>query len=304
MVAGIGALAAGFTGFIGIMTAIDQNVGGVKDALKGVHDQANQALPALSALFDHLGKTFESNTKGFGAWGAEVMKALGIPVSEGPKAAAGLKSTAEASTAVGTATEDMGAKLKGAMDAANGNTTAIAALQRTHGDLQMDIDRSGTSLDDFQQIMYKAKSEMDGGASSTQNLTQQMYQFYGAMAKTADQALELSNIFPEMGSNIDNALLGQKQGMDIAVQLWDDFNERVKAGQYEVGEFSKYIQDMGYTLPPAIQGGVDKLTEMVTAAQGVTVSSKGATAGITAFASASVDLSQYLLEKPLMRYVI
>ena len=69
-----------------------------------------------------------------------------------------------------------------------------------------------------------------------------------------------------MGANIDNALLGQKQGMDVAVQLWDDFSERVKAGQYEVGEFTKYIQDMGYALPPAIQAGVDKLTEMVTAA--------------------------------------
>ena len=155
----------------------------------------------------------------------------------------------------------------------------------------MNIDRSGTSLDDFQQIMHTAKSEMDGSAGSTQNLTQQMYQFYGAMAKTADQALTLSNLFPQMGANIDNALLGQKQGMDVAVQLWDDFSERVKAGQYEVGEFTKYIQDMGYQLPPAIQAGVDKMTEMSAAAEAVTVSSKGAAAGASAFGSASADLS-------------
>ena len=98
--------------------------------------------------------------------------------------------------------------------------------------------------------------------------------------QTAEQALTLSNLFPQMGANIENALLGQKQGMDVAVQLWDDFSERVKTGQYEVGEFTKYIQDMGYQLPPAIQAGVDKMTEMSCAAEDVTVSSKGAAAGV------------------------
>ena len=119
------------------MTAIDQNFGGIKDALKGVHDQANQTFPAMAALFDHLGKTFETNTKGFGAWGAEVMKMLGIPVAEAPKATAGLKTTAEATTALGEATVDTSASLKAAMDAANGNTTAMAALQRTNAEAQI-----------------------------------------------------------------------------------------------------------------------------------------------------------------------
>jgi hypothetical protein len=277
-------MAAGFVGFIGIMTAIDQNVGGVKDALKGVHDEANKTVPALSALFDHLGKTFATNTEGFGAWGAEVMKALGIPVSEGPKAAAGLKGTADASTALGTTVVDTSAKLTAAMQATNGNTTAMGALQRTNADAQM-------TQQDFNAALAATKSEMDAGASSTGNLTQQMYQFYAAMQQTTDQALTLSNLFPEMGSNIDNALLGQKQGMTVAIQLWNDFRARVEAGQYQVGEFSQYIKDMGYELPPAIQGGVDKLTEMVTAAEGVTVSSKGATAGVKMFGTASVDLS-------------
>ena len=71
-----------------------------------------------------------------------------------------------------------------------------------------------------------------------------------------------------MGSNIDNALLGQKQGMTVAIQLWNDFRARVEAGQYQVGEFTKYIQDMGYELPPAIQAGVDKITEMSAAGRG------------------------------------
>ena len=277
-------LAIGFTGFIGIMTAVDQNVGGVKDALKGVHDQANQTLPALSGLFDHLGKTFESNTKGFGAWGAEIMKALGIPVAEGPKAAAGLKSTADATTALGEATVDTSAKLKGAMDATNGNTTAMGALQRTNAEAQITQEQFNTAL-------AATKAEMDNGASSGDTLTQSMYKLYGAMAQTTEQALTLSNLFPQMGSNIDNALLGQKQGMDVAIQLWNDFRSRVEAGQYQVGEFTKYIQDMGYTLPPAIQAGVDKITEMSAAAEAVTVSSMGAAAGAKAFASASADLS-------------
>ena len=65
------------------------------------------------------------------------MKALGIPVSEGPKAGAGLKATADATTALGEATVDTSAKLKGAMDATNGNTTAMGALQRTNAEAQI-----------------------------------------------------------------------------------------------------------------------------------------------------------------------
>ena len=308
-------LAEGKTGAEGLTTALENSVGvtaivvagykavevvlaSVETAMAQIAGEASKAVEGQIKVLEagkssSVGGYIDLIDKIFGTSDALKKSLPQIKADEAAKKKAeqASKTAAAGEKELGDATDKRAAGLAGAIAATNGNTTAIAALQRTHSGLQMNIDRSGTSLDDFQQIMHTAKSEMDGSSSSTQNLTQQMYQFYGAMAKTADQALTLSNIFPEMGSNIDNALLGQKQGMDVAVQLWDDFNERVKAGQYEVGEFSKYIQDMGYTLPPAIQGGVDKLTEMVTAAQGVTVSSKGAAAGVTAFASASADLS-------------
>ena len=65
-----------------------------------------------------------------------------------------------------------------------------------------------------------------------------------------------------MGANIENALLGQEQNMGIAITLWNDFSESVKAGQYEVGEFTKYIADMGYEITPGVQAGVDAIDEM------------------------------------------
>ena len=266
LAAGIGALAIGFGGFIGVMTAIDQNVGGVKDALKGIHDQANQTIPALSGMFDYLGKTFATNTEGFGKWGAEVQKMLGIPVAEAPKAKAALEGTAGATETLGTASEVMATKLKGAMDATNGNTTAIAALQRTHAGLQMDIDKGGTSLDDFQQIMYTAKQETDGTTSSTDMFAGALDAVNAGMARTTGEAVKLTNVFPEMGTNIENALLGQEQNMEIAIALWDDFSERVKAGQYEVGEFSKFIAGHGLSnYRQGYRSAVEQITEMATA---------------------------------------
>jgi hypothetical protein len=274
LAAGIGALAVGFGAFIGVMTAIDQNVGGVKDALKGVHNEANKAIPALSGMFDYLGKTFATNTEGFGKWGAEVQKMLGIPVAEGPKAAAGLKK-------VSTAAVDTTDKLTGIIDATNGNTTAIAALQRTHGDLQMNIDRSGTSLDDFQKIMYKAKSEMDGTASSTDTFNSALDAVNAGMGRSTEEAAKLSNVFPEMGANIENALLGQEQNMGIAINLWNDFNERVKQGQYETGEFTKYIKDMGYELTPGVEAAVGAIDDMTLSIEEARASIPGAVGEIS-----------------------
>jgi hypothetical protein len=110
----ISGMAIGFASFIGVMTAIDQNVGGVKDALKGVHDYANEKVPQLSALWDHLGKTFESNTKGYGAWGAGLMKALGIPVKEAPKAAKAMDDVTKKVETMGVGMDESGKKIAGA----------------------------------------------------------------------------------------------------------------------------------------------------------------------------------------------
>ena len=211
--------------------------------------------------------------------------------AEKKKAEEASKAAAAAEKGLGDSAAKTAADLAAAVQATNGNTTAIAALQRTHANLQMDIDRSGTSLDDFQQIMHTAKQEVAGGASSTETFTSALDAVNAGLSRTTGEAVKLSNVFPEMGTNIKNALLGQEQNMQVAIALWDNFNARVQAGQYEVGEFSKFIADMGYEMTPGVQAAVEQITEMAAAAESVTVSSKGAAAGVKIFGSASVDLS-------------
>ena len=251
-----GVFTEGKTGAEGLTTALENSVGvtaivvagykavevvlaSVETAMAQISGEASKAVEGQIKVLEagkssSVGGYIDLIDKIFGTSDALKKSLPQIKADEAAKKKAeqASKTAAAGEKELGDATKKTAADLTGAIAATNGNTTAIGALQRTHSGLQMNIDRSGTSLDDFQKIMHTAKSEMDGSSSSTQNLTQQMYQFYGAMAKTADQALTLSNLFPQMGANIDNALLGQKQGMDVAVQLWDDFSERVKAGQY------------------------------------------------------------------------
>ena len=127
------------------------------------------------------------------------------------------------------------------------------------------MQRTNESAKITQEDFNAAMQEGTGGAadmsSELATMNDALTDIESAMSMSADSALNLSNLFPKMGENIDNALLGQEQGLDVAIQLWNEFNRRVQEGQYEVGEFTKFITDMGYEIPPAVQAGIDALTE-------------------------------------------
>ena len=90
IIAGAGSLtvfAAPIVGFVGVFTAVKQNLGGIADIFKGINEAAKANLGPLAGIADHMGKSFESHTQGIGAWGETLLKAMGIPIAEAPKAA-------------------------------------------------------------------------------------------------------------------------------------------------------------------------------------------------------------------------
>ena len=70
----------GFAALTGIMTAIQVDAGGVKTKMTEIHDAANKAIPALTPMFDHMGKSFHSNVEGMGDIGRQFTDLLGITI--------------------------------------------------------------------------------------------------------------------------------------------------------------------------------------------------------------------------------
>jgi hypothetical protein len=159
---------------------------------------------------------------------------------------------AKSTDSVAKAAADQAAALKGAITAADGNTAAFEALQRTH-------DSAKITIQDFNAAERESAGITADLTDEVKTMNDAITDIDSAMSMATGSATSLSNIFPDMKKNIDNALLGQEQGLDIAIQLWNDFNSRVQEGQYEVGEFTKYLQDLGYEITPGIQAGIDAI---------------------------------------------
>ena len=115
--------AGGFLAFIGVMTAIKQNVGGVGDVFKKINEDAKKNLGPLAPLVDYIGKSFESNVQGFGAWGEGGAKALGIPIAEAPKVDKAIDKNASTFNQLAVAGSGAGAGMKAVGTAMSGTTS-------------------------------------------------------------------------------------------------------------------------------------------------------------------------------------
>ena len=63
--AAVSGIAGGFTIFLGIMRAIDENILGIKDKPDQFNQKAQEVIPQLAGVFESMGANFASNVKGF-----------------------------------------------------------------------------------------------------------------------------------------------------------------------------------------------------------------------------------------------
>ena len=113
----------------GIMTAIQVDAGGVKTKMTEIHDAANEAIPALTPMFDHMGKSFHSNVEGMGDIGRQFTDLLGITIPASVDVAK--KKTEE----LGTSTKTTGTAMASTIDMTKGFNSILqtSASYRHHG---------------------------------------------------------------------------------------------------------------------------------------------------------------------------
>ena len=90
-----------------------------------IHDEANKAIPPLTPMFDHMGKSFHSNVEGMGDIGRQFTDLLGITIPESVDVAK--KKTEE----LGTSTKTTGTAMASTIDMTKGFNSILQTSAST-----------------------------------------------------------------------------------------------------------------------------------------------------------------------------
>ena len=134
------AVGVGFAALTGIMTAIQVDAGGVKTKMTEIHDAANKAIPALTPMFDHMGKSFHSNVEGMGDIGRQFTDLLGITIPASVDVAK--KKTEE----LGTSTKTTGTAMASTIDYTKGFNSILQTSANTVGTAEGVVAKLGGSF--------------------------------------------------------------------------------------------------------------------------------------------------------------
>ena len=130
----------GFAALTGIMTAIQVDAGGVKTKMTEIHEEAKKAIPPLTPMFDHMGKSFHSNVEGMGDIGRQFTDLLGITIPASVDVAK--KKTEE----LGTSTKTTGTAMASTIDYTKGFNSILQTSASTVGTAEGVVAKLGGSF--------------------------------------------------------------------------------------------------------------------------------------------------------------